>query len=480
MSEGPSDRDDSTFRLPPDSASTALSFTVIRGATAHVLALPEKGRFRVGRGDDCWVRIQDHSVSRQHAEFDRRDVLRVRDLGSVNGTAVNGQRLAQNDWRNVGLGDVVDLGGALLVLQASVPPVEEPSPEQASIIGGRTQRLKAVVPEPLAPAPERPFVVRDAAMERIHQLIEWVAPSPLNVLVLGETGVGKEIVAEQIHRRSKRAPRKFVRLHCAALAPTLLESELFGHVRGAFTGADQDRMGLLESAEGGTVFLDEVGDIPLSVQVKLLRVIEEKMVLRVGSTSPKTLDVRFVAATHRDLRAAIARGEFREDLFYRINGVTIAVPPLRERVGEIADLATHFAAQLGTTMPAVARVTFHPDAIVVLQRYRWPGNVRELRNAVERAVVLARGAIVLPEHLPDEVRGESDGDDPYDSGEKVVAPALRDQMAALERQRIIEALRRHDGNQTRAAEALDMPRRTLIKRMHAYGIPFARDGKSEG
>jgi DNA-binding NtrC family response regulator len=246
-------------------------------------------------------------------------------------------------------------------------------------------------------------------------------------------------------------------------------------VRGAFTGAVRDKEGLLESARGGTVFLDEIGELSPAIQAKLLRVIEERMVTRVGSVTPHPIDVRFIAATNRDLKAEAEAGRFRSDLYFRLNGISLLIPPLRDRPSEIEPLARRFTTSV---VPDAPRVELGPDAAACLARYAWPGNVRELRNAMERASVLAGSGPITPEHLPPEI-AESAGfatshtgmsatsaSDASDSGDA----SLQSQMEALEKRRIVEALEQCDGNQTKAAELLGMPRRTFVKRLDAYGI----------
>jgi DNA-binding NtrC family response regulator len=297
-------------------------------------------------------------------------------------------------------------------------------------------------------------------MVRVFELVRKVAAAPTTVLILGETGVGKEVVAEQIHRQSARAKGPFVRLNCGSLPETLLESELFGHEKGAFTGAEQRKIGYLEAADGGTLFLDEIGELASTMQAKLLRVIENRRVMRVGGREEIAVDVRIVAATNRDLAAEVKAGRFREDLYFRIAPFVIEVPPLRERpaeVGLLAELfARQFAPRLGVTTPVI-----HADAAAALRRHRWPGNVRELRNAIERAIVLADGGDIELEDLPPEVRR---ADAPPATG------AIRDQLADLEQRRIEEALAAEGGNQTRAAKRLGLSRRALIYKLEKYGL----------
>jgi transcriptional regulator with PAS, ATPase and Fis domain len=339
---------------------------------------------------------------------------------------------------------------------------------------------------------DRDIVVESAMMLRRHKLVGRIAASTINVLVLGETGVGKEIVAERIHALSARVSGPLLRLNCAALSEPLLESELFGHVRGAFTGASTDKAGLLETADGGTVFLDEIGDMPLSVQAKLLRVLEDRCVRRVGSLQPHRINIRIVAATHRNLEADIERGTFREDLFFRLNGMTIIVPPLRERREEILPLAVKFAnkAQRRFRGEATRSISMSPTAEALLRSYNWPGNIRELRNVMERAALLCgSGDVITPEHLPaDKMRahfaqppstaGMHDADAKWlpeaPKTTRIEKIDLRQDMKAHERQLVIQALDETGGNQTRAAKLLGISRRTLISRIEEFGLPRPR------
>jgi DNA-binding NtrC family response regulator len=293
-----------------------------------------------------------------------------------------------------------------------------------------------------------PDVVDDDVMERI-------ARSGINVLVLGETGVGKEVTARRLHELSPRASAPFLAINCAAVPEALLESELFGHEAGAFTGARAAKPGLLETAAGGTVFLDEVGDLPAAAQVKLLRVLEDRRLLRVGGVTAHELDVRFIAATHKDLRADAASGRFREDLYFRLCGISLAIPPLRERSAELPGLVEQFveraAQRLDRRPPSIA-----PATLARLRRHSWPGNIRELRNVVERAVVLCGGDVLAPEHIV------------IESVLPMTAPS---QDPPDETARILAALHACAGNQTRAAEMLGIARKTLGLRMDALGIP---------
>jgi DNA-binding NtrC family response regulator len=319
----------------------------------------------------------------------------------------------------------------------------------------------------LAMLSDESMVVEDPAMRALYRLVEKIAPGTINVVLLGETGVGKEIFAELIHQLSPRRERPLVRLNCSAFTDTLLESELFGHEKGSFTGATHAKRGLLESAEGGTVFLDEVGDLALPLQAKLLRVLEEHMVRRIGALQAIPIDVRFVSATNRNLEEEIARGRFRGDLYFRLGGVALTIPPLRERVAEIEPLAGRFLAHASRKEGRSAVPSLSPEALALLLRQRWPGNVRELRNVIERAVLLADGDVITPEHLP--------------FGGPLMSPtpepgSLRGSVELAERERIIHALAACEGNQTEAAKMLGIARRTLINKVEQYGLPRPRKG----
>jgi DNA-binding NtrC family response regulator len=318
-----------------------------------------------------------------------------------------------------------------------------------------------------APRPPATVVIGDPITRALHAQAERVAQSTLSVLLLGETGSGKEVLAQSIHRASPRADGPFIALNCAALTESLLESELFGHEKGAFTGALQARPGLFEAAAGGTLFLDEIGDMPLSTQVKLLRVLEDRHVVRVGGRTPIAVDARFIAATHRDLEDEAERGAFRQDLYFRLAGITLDVPPLRARTGEIAELAQLFARRAGADLGRSPTPTLAPETLALLLRHRWPGNVRELRNVIERAVVLATGPSLLPEHLPTKLRATAHSVPPPAEAPR---EQLKRDMAAIEKQHISDALDRAGGNQTLAAELLGISRRTLVSRVSEYDL----------
>jgi DNA-binding NtrC family response regulator len=321
--------------------------------------------------------------------------------------------------------------------------------------------------------------LRSPPMLALYREIDPIARGDINVLILGETGVGKDVLARRIHERSERASKPFLRINCAALPEPLLESELFGHERGAFTGAVQAKLGLLQTAQGGSVFLDEIGELPQRLQAKLLQVLETREILALGSTSPKTIDVRFLAATNRDLEAEALSGQFRSDLYYRVAGYTAVIPPLRERREDILPLAQEFARTAGEKLGAGAPIRIRDDAAVRLIDYAWPGNVRELRNIIERAVVLSEGRSIGPEHLPlDKMRSvvlvsrRGHAQSPENLGELPVADLSAAELA--ERQRILDALSRSAGNQSKAAEILGVSRSTLLNRLDAYRIKRPR------
>ncbi|MEZ4367882.1 MAG: sigma-54 dependent transcriptional regulator [Kofleriaceae bacterium] len=297
-------------------------------------------------------------------------------------------------------------------------------------------------------------------MQRIFEVVDQVAPSRATVLLTGESGTGKELVAGALHARSPRAAGPFVKLHCAALAESLLESELFGHERGAFTGAVSRRDGRFAQADGGTLFLDEIGEISPAIQVKLLRFLQEHEFERVGSDQTVRVDVRVVAATNRDLAAEVAAGRFREDLFYRLNVVALELPPLRARREDIPALARffldRFAKDSGKTIDAIA-----PDCLERLVAHDWPGNVRELENAIERAVVMSTGGALEARHLPAAVRPGS----PTLDGQQIPGAS----MAQIERYAITRTLEHTGGSTSRAAEILGISTRTIQYRLHEYG-----------
>ena len=436
---------DSTAAPAPrgSGATEQLELVVFDGGTLRRLPLSRGDDVTIGRGEEATLRVEEPSVSRVHARFRGGRVSAsgavteptVEDLGSSNGTRIAGSELAPHVARALAADVLVILGDLQVVV--------------------REQRL------PDAPPPHS---VPQGSMSAVQRLVDLVAPSALSVLVLGETGVGKEVISHRIHGQSKRKNAPLLFLNCAALPEQTLESELFGHEKGAFTGAINAKPGLLESADGGTVVLDEIGEMPLAVQAKLLRALDAGEIVRLGAVRPRTIDVRVIAATNRDLGAMVEAGQFRADLLYRLDGMTIHVPPLRDRKDEIRGLATKFA----------EGVVIHEDAFTKLEAHTWPGNVRELKKVIERAVVLAAGGAVGAEHIV--IRGAPAATAPTVAVAAATAsPAqLKDERDRAEIAAIQEALASCNGNQTRAATQLGIARRTLIEKLDRYGLPRPR------
>jgi two-component system, NtrC family, response regulator AtoC len=467
---------------------------VREGCIVHVL--PERGTWRVGREPDNDIRIVDQSVSRHHLALHFGSGVEIEDLDSANGTwlfpvdpeSTGGERTHRNqaeqrlqigERRAIAAGDLIRLGVALIVIQE-----HRPAAIQTAL------RLPRLAPTRVGPA-----VLLDPEMTRVYEIAQRAAQSTVSVLITGETGCGKEVFADTIHRQSNRSERPFLRLNCAALSPTLLESELFGYERGAFTGASQAKAGLLEATDQGSVFLDEIGEMPLNMQAKLLRVLEERSVLRIGATKPRPVDLRFIWATNRDLRAEARAGRFRNDLFYRIAGVEFVIPPLRRRRSEIEPLARLFLENscktLGLPVPELSA-----DALAALLDYSWPGNVRELKNVMERAPFLCDGGRITSLHIPsdepdlrtDRLADEEEeetrvfmrttgpaaggsrapGEDTFSNTRTTLPPSLGADDA---RRRILDALEQCAGNQTRAAKVLGVSRRTLVNHLGRLGVP---------
>lgn len=310
------------------------------------------------------------------------------------------------------------------------------------------------------------IVGRNPQMLQLYKTIARVADSRSTVLIIGESGTGKELVARAIHFNSQRAPMPFVAVDCGSLAETLLESELFGHVRGAFTGAIASKKGLFEEADNGTCFLDEVGDISLSMQTKLLRVLQEHEIKRVGGRETIKIDVRIVAATNKNLEELVEEGKFREDLFYRLNVVSVQLPPLRERAEDIPLLASHFLKKYAAeNNKPISRIS--PEATNHLTRYRWPGNVRELENVIERAMALSQHTVILPEDLPRRLRMEPQEAD-------LSSFPSRISLSELEKLYIQKVLEETGGNKKKAADILGIDRRTLYRMAARYGLTIKR------
>ena len=441
-----------------------------------VQPVPSEARVVMGRGADCDLVVDHASVSRQHAVLRTLGALTVEDLGSTNGVRVNGRLLEPRATVAIDAGDAIELGSVLVLVQRGAP------------VGLIAQGLRPSAPLRVAGASEDASgpIVADAHMRRLYGLLDLVAPTPLSVLVLGETGVGKEVFADAIHRASDRARGPLVALNCAALPESVLEGELFGYEKGAFTGAVQARAGLFEAAEGGTVFLDEVGELSLATQAKLLRVLELGEVMRIGARKPVRVDFRVVAATNRDLKAMVASGSFRSDLFFRFNGITVTLPPLRDRRDDVLPLARMFLARARQALRR-APLVLTAAAERSLLASAWPGNIRELRNVIDRAAALARGTSVdiadLRESDLDVFAGASP--DALPAREGSVPPpapsgsALKEEIRSVEKGRILGALAQTHGNQKRAAEILGISRRALVNKLDVYGIAGPRKPRSE-
>ncbi len=321
------------------------------------------------------------------------------------------------------------------------------------------------------------FIGQSSAMRRVFELIQKVAPAKASVAITGESGTGKEMVARAIHNLSQRREKPFIAVNCASIPATLMESEIFGHERGAFTGADQRRPGVFELAHGGTLFLDEVGEIPIELQAKLLRVLEEGRLRRLGGKVEIEVDVRVLCATHRDLKAEIKAARFREDLFFRLNVFQIQLPPLRDRREDVPLLVQHFVEKFAhDSGKHVAGV--HPDALDLLKAYDWPGNIRELRNAVERAVILCDGEIISREHLPPDMAGKG----PERQTFRLPYGLTLD---VVEKEYILGSLARNGGNKARTAEILGVSEKTLYNKLNRYAaeargeVPAKGWGKGE-
>jgi DNA-binding NtrC family response regulator len=324
-------------------------------------------------------------------------------------------------------------------------------------------------------AAEGPTVLvgNSPAMAAVQRLISTVAPTDSTALILGETGTGKELVARTLWQQSKRADMPFVPVNCGALAEHLVESELFGHVKGAFTGADRDHKGLFEVANGGTLFLDEVGELNKNIQVKLLRFLESGEIRRVGDTKPFRTDVRVICATNRDLRAMIQKDEFREDLYFRINTFEIRLPPLRERRQDIPDLARHLLGRAARRPVEQVADLLTPEAIDALLEHDWPGNVRELANVMEHAYILSGGEAITPEHLPYHVRSRAGGTAtlPLKRQETSPGPAAASPprtLREIEMEHIFKVLEKHNGNKPAAAAELGIVLKTLYNKLNAW------------
>lgn len=333
---------------------------------------------------------------------------------------------------------------------ASLPNLPSSSTQMAQTWGLNQQKV----------IENKTMIYKSEVMGQLMRMIEKVAPSQANVLVLGESGTGKELIARAIHDQSNRKNKPFVAINCGALRESLLESELFGHEKGSFTGAYNKKIGLAEAANGGTLFLDEVGELPLAIQAKLLRFIQEGEIFRVGGKEPIKIDIRLVCATNRELDQEVIKGNFREDLFYRINTIVLSAPPLRRRKEDIPLLVTHF---LNTGLNSLFRgKSIDDEAMNILMKYEWPGNIRELQNACERLQILTEGHTIMVNDLPDNVRTPEKKDEGGEFDPEVP-------LYLLEKNYILKALVHYGGNKTQAAQGLGITIKTLYNKLHEYG-----------
>jgi len=401
----------------------------------------------IGKDPTCDLLLEDPFVSARHARLDRYGGRwYLTDLGSTNGTLVAGARISHGE---VLAGSTISLGDTELDL--------EPEPEADVPADG----AKSAQPKRF-----EGMLSRDAGMRQVFELVERVASADVAVTILGETGTGKELVARALHSRSGRRQGAFIPVNCSAIAESLIESELFGHERGAFSGADRLRKGAFEEADGGTLFLDEIGELPVDLQPKLLRALELGEVKRVGATRPIHVSARIVAATHRDLRAQVRAGKFREDLFYRLSVVPIHLPPLRSRRGDVRQLAQLFLEQAA---PRGLDLRWSDEALSRLEEYDWPGNVRQLRNVVQRALLFrGEGRILgLEAVLLDDPRDEA----PPRAAEVDDVIFTRGlTMEEIEREAIRLSLRRNAGKRSAVVRELQIAKSTVMKRINQWGM----------
>jgi two-component system response regulator AtoC len=440
------------FVLPGSGPCERVIVTFYHPGGAQAIELREGEPLEVGRDPRADLRLDVESLSRKHARFVlEKGAIWVEDLGSRNGTLIQGERIGR---ASLEAGTAVSLGGVVAFVQRLPLGAKKVSYDGKAI-------------------------VTSSATAAMWQEVQRVAPTDLPVLILGETGVGKEVVAAALHEASTRNNQPFHAINCGAIPESLLTSVLFGHEKGAFSGASQTNKGVFEQADGGTVLLDEVGELSASTQAALLRVIETKRITRLGSQREIQLDTRILAATHRDLERMVEQGSFRQDLLFRLNTFVIKVPPLRERLDELERLAEHFIAAASARFRSAPK-PIAPDALACLRRYPWPGNLRELRNILERALVLSRGPVISLDDLPDPIRRGVEvrpptippaGMDPRSTLPTVPATegeGYKDLMREYEIQVINKTLQQTGGNRAQAAKLLNMPLRTLAHKIKLY------------
>jgi DNA-binding NtrC family response regulator len=443
--EGPTgvgQRTDVQPRESPREGAPAAQVRVKQGTTEFIHPI-RSDSFVIGKDPSNALVVQDRFISARHLKVTRREGgFHVLDLNSTNGTFLGDLRIFEVE---LPLSSVLRVGETELHFE----PVSQAQP-RASFHG---------------------IIGNEPSMRQLVELLQRVAPSNVAVAVLGESGTGKELVARAVHECSTRAEQPFIPINCAALSPSLMESELFGHEKGAFTGANVKRKGAFEEAHGGTLFLDEIGELPLEMQAKLLRVLENGEVKPVGATRPRHVDVRVVVATNRELRAYCREGKFREDLYFRLCGMRLELPPLRQRPGDVRALAEHF---LRLYAPQGRTVKFTAAAMDKLQQHTWPGNVRELRNVVRCALLLHEGPkLDTPQISFDEAAvREPEG---LAGLELPVGVTLEQMLQRVERHLIENTLRRFKHNRDRAARALGLGRSTLYRRLKEWGLDSEED-----
>jgi DNA-binding NtrC family response regulator len=410
----------------------------------------------IGSDESCQVSIDDPHVSRRHAEIRRTPGgIVLRDLGSRNGTMLG----------RIAVKEAVLSSGAEIKIGMTTIRFE---------MGGEAGRLGRLAHAPVrddelaeAPTTFGAAVGSSPAMRRLFALLARLAPTELTVTLIGETGTGKDVLAHAIHAASPRVSQPFVVFDCGAVAPTLIESELFGHERGAFTGAVGERRGAFERAHGGTLFLDEIGELTMELQPKLLRALEQRLVRRVGGSEDRPFDIRVIAATNRDLEGEVGRGRFRQDLFFRLSAAVLRVPPLRERLDDLPTLADRFLRE-GSRAVGVA-----PETLEVLSAYDWPGNVRELKNVIAAAAALADGPALEPKDL---MFFRPQTKTPLRVPTVADLPLAGQSLEALEKAAIEQTLRHCGGNRTRTAKALGIAASTLYEKIKKYGLERGEDG----
>ncbi len=419
----------------------------------------DKPNTKIGKKEGCDLILSDKTVSRNHIEIEyTSDSFLLKDMNSTNGTYLNGNKVKE---AYLAPGDLIKLGNTSIEFQVFSETAKiEPSSSEA--FGG--------------------LVAKSRKMRQIFGILEKIAPTFATVVIEGETGTGKDLVARAIHQFSTRKNKPFIIFDCSSVAPNLIESELFGHEKGSFTGAIKSRRGAFEEASGGTIFLDEIGELPLDLQPKLLRALEQREVRRVGANLQTSIDVRVVCATNRDLKKEVAEGRFREDLYYRLSVVKINVPPLRDRPEDIPVIIAKILseAKFNRTVDGGLRVTrVEDDALKVLQRYQWPGNVRELANIIERAVSFADGNSIAKPHL-DYVFSEMDNEEEHT--EKLVMDndlpfkeAKQKLLDVFEKDYLVDLLKRNNNNLSKAAREAKIDRKHIRNLLKKYGISAKDD-----